>query len=95
MPDSNLVSRAILAALALPAVSAELPPGAIAVPMIRGADLGAYFAEFQVGTPPQKEWLKVDTGSPRFSFLDSRNQECVLDPNACSTYGTFDNLTSS
>ncbi|EUC47391.1 hypothetical protein COCMIDRAFT_3647 [Bipolaris oryzae ATCC 44560] len=95
MPDSKIVSRALLAALALPALSAELPPGTIAVPMIRDADLAAYYAEFHVGTPPQKEWLKVDTGSPRYSFLDPRNQECVLDATACSTYGTFDNLTSS
>ncbi|EMD89481.1 hypothetical protein COCC4DRAFT_180523 [Bipolaris maydis ATCC 48331] len=95
MPDSKMVSRALLAALALPAVSAELPPGAIAVPLIRDAELDAYYAEFQVGTPPQKEYLKVDTGSPRYSFLNPRNQECVSDPASCTTFGTFDNLTSS
>jgi hypothetical protein len=57
--------------------------------------LTAYYAEFGVGTPPQKEYLKVDTGSPRYSFLDPRNSVCTRTSQPCSTFGTFDNLTSS
>jgi hypothetical protein len=95
MADAKTVSMALLAALAIPALAAELPAGVVAVPMIRDAALTAYYAEFQVGTPPQKQYLKVDTGSPRYSFLSPRNSVCAEASKPCSTFGTFDNLTSS
>lgn len=95
MADIKTISLALLAAVALPAVAADLPAGVIAVPMIRDKDLTAYYAEFQVGTPPQKEYLKVDTGSPRYAFLDPRNTVCARASKPCSTFGTFNNLTSS
>ncbi|KAK0384431.1 hypothetical protein NLU13_8517 [Sarocladium strictum] len=69
--------------------------GYIAVPLTRDEGLTAYFAELQVGTPPQKEYLKIDTGSPRYSVLDSRNAVCASAGQSCSEFGTFDNLTSS
>ena len=87
------IPLALLATIALPAVSAELPTGVIAIPLSRNWDLTAYYAEFQVGTPPQKTYLKVDTGSPFYSFLDSRNSVC--DTQNCDTFGTYDNTTSS
>lgn len=93
--DFKTGSFMILSALALRAAAAELPAGVVAVPMIRNEKLDAYLAEFGVGTPPQKEYLKVDTGSPRYSFLDARNSVCARPSKPCSTYGTFDNLTSS
>lgn len=95
MADTKTVSLALLAALALPAVAADLPAGVVAVPLVRAQALDAYYAEFQVGTPPQKEYLKVDTGSPFYSFLDPRNPMCTQASQPCSTYGTFNNLTSS
>jgi hypothetical protein len=93
MADLKMMSLALFAAVALPAVAAELPAGVIAVPLSRDLGQTAYYAEFQVGTPPQKEYLKIDTGSPNFSFLNPRNQVCGSQD--CKTFGTFDNTTSS
>lgn len=85
----------LLSARTLYAVATELPAGVVAVPLIRNFELDAYYAEFGVGTPSQKEYLKVDTGSPRYSFLDPRNPVCSRTSQPCRTFGTFDNLTSS
>jgi hypothetical protein len=93
MADLKLMSLALLATVALPAVAAELPAGVVAVPLSRDWGLTAYYAEIQVGTPPQKEYLKIDTGSPNFAFLNPRNPSCATQN--CKTFGTFDNLTSS
>ncbi|KAG5976342.1 hypothetical protein E4U55_007356 [Claviceps digitariae] len=95
MADFRLAARALLAAVIVPAVGAvvvpsvpgNLPVGVVAVPMTRNAQQDAYYAEFQVGTPPQKELLKVDTGSPRYSFLNPRNPVCARDGQPCRTYG--------
>lgn len=90
------MSRLLLVAAAFSLVFAgNVPEGAIAVPLVRESGLGYYLAEFYVGTPPQKELLAMDTGSPTYSFLDPRNSVCESDTNPCSTYGTFDNTTSS
>jgi hypothetical protein len=93
MADLKMLSFTLLAAAALPVVAAQLPAGVIAVPLTRDSGLTAYYAEFQVGTPPQKTYLKIDTGSPNFSFLDPRNPVCATQD--CKTFGTFDNTTSS
>jgi hypothetical protein len=93
MADLRVISLALLTAVALPTVAAELPTGVIAVPLTRDYGLTAYYAELQVGTPPQNTYLKIDTGSPNFSFLDPRNQVCATQD--CKTFGTFDNTTSS
>ncbi|KAF3034134.1 hypothetical protein E8E12_001874 [Didymella heteroderae] len=93
MADLKMMSLALLAAVALPAVTAKLPAGVVAVPLSRDSGLTAYYAEFQVGTPPQKTYLKIDTGSPNFSFLDPRNPVCGTQD--CKIFGTFDNTTSS
>lgn len=93
MADVRTLSLALLAAVALPAAAAKLPAGVIAVPLSRDTGLSAYYAEFQVGTPPQKTYLKVDTGSPNYAFLDPRNPVCATQD--CKTFGTFDNTTSS
>jgi len=100
MADFKRASLALLTAsvvpiAALPAASATLPQKIISVPLIRDTELTAYFGEFQIGTPPQKELVKLDTGSPYYGFLNPRNSACTSDPNACTTFGTFDNLTSS
>jgi hypothetical protein len=93
MADLKLVSLALLAAVALPTFAAELPAGVVAVPLSRDPGQTAYYAEFQVGTPPQKEYLKIDTGSPNFSFLNPHNQVCSSQD--CKSFGTFDNTTSA
>ncbi|KAG6002576.1 hypothetical protein E4U21_002959 [Claviceps maximensis] len=95
MADFKKASLAFLAAVIAPALAANLPDGVIAVPLTRGADFEAYHVEFQVGTPPQKERLKVDTGSPRYAFMNPRNPICARPGNPCSISGTFDNTTSS
>ncbi|KAG5979594.1 hypothetical protein E4U43_006860, partial [Claviceps pusilla] len=100
MADFKKASMALLAAAAVPAlavsaVANKLPAGVVAVPMIRGVEQAAYYAEFQVGTPPQKQLLKIDTGSPRYAFLDPHNAACAKPGQPCKTYGTFDNTTSS
>ncbi|KAL5115015.1 hypothetical protein ACEQ8H_007056 [Pleosporales sp. CAS-2024a] len=87
-----MLSLALLAAVALRTVAADVPAGVIAVPLTRNYELTAYFAEVLVGTPPQKMRLLVDTGSPFYSFLDPRNPVCVRQD--CKTFGTFDNTTS-
>lgn len=81
------------AARAVEARAQNTPKGAILLPLVRGDDLTAYYAEFEVGTPPQRNFLKVDTGSPTFSFINPNNSQCVND--ACKKWGTYDNITSS
>jgi hypothetical protein len=93
MADLKMLSLTLLAAVALPIVAAELPAGVIAVPLSRDLGQTAYYAEFQVGTPPQKEYLKIDTGSPNFSFLNPRNPVCGSQN--CKKFGTYDNTTST
>ncbi|KEQ68926.1 acid protease [Aureobasidium namibiae CBS 147.97] len=72
-----------------------VPDGAIILPLTYNDFTAAYYAPFQVGTPPQTEYLKVDTGSPTLSFLDPRSSFCEQSNRPCMTYGTFDNETSS
>ncbi|KAG9496356.1 hypothetical protein J7337_012943 [Fusarium musae] len=86
----------IAAAVAFPSIAAagKVPAGVISVPLSRDAGLTAYYAKLQVGTPPQTEYLKIDTGSPRYSFLDPRNEVCKKQGNNCKTFGTFNNKTS-
>lgn len=93
----SLTLAAAAAAVALPgfATAAKTPAGVIAVPLSRDEGLTAYFAKLQVGTPPQTEYLKIDTGSPRYSFMDPRNEVCQRKEKPCSTFGTFNNKTSS
>jgi hypothetical protein len=85
------------AAVAFPAVAAatKTHAGVIAVPLSRDEGLTAYFAKLQVGTPPQTQFLKIDTGSPRYSFLDPHNEVCQRDGDPCHEFGTFNNETSS
>ncbi|CZT07078.1 related to aspartic proteinase OPSB [Rhynchosporium graminicola] len=89
------LTASTLPVFALTTATSKLPTSTIVVPLTRNVGLSAYYAEFQVGTPPQKVLLKVDTGSPRYAFLDPRNPSCVSGSTACTTFGTFDNLTSS
>ncbi|KAK2930668.1 Peptidase family A1 domain [Fusarium oxysporum f. sp. vasinfectum] len=87
---------AVAAAVAFPGLAAatKTPAGVISVPLSRDDGLTAYYAKLQVGTPPQTEYLKIDTGSPRYSFLDPRNEVCKKQGNNCKTFGTFNNKTS-
>ncbi|KAF5656974.1 hypothetical protein FCIRC_13408 [Fusarium circinatum] len=86
----------VAAALVSPGIAAasKTPAGVISVPLSRDGGLTAYYAKLQVGTPPQTEYLKIDTGSPRYSFLDPRNEVCKKKGNNCKTFGTFNNKTS-
>jgi hypothetical protein len=77
------------------AASYNAPAGTIIAPLSRAADLTSYLAQFSVGTPAQKEWLLIDTGSPTISFLDSRGSFCNDGNKPCAYYGAFNNLTSS
>ncbi|KAI7759734.1 hypothetical protein LZL87_009057 [Fusarium oxysporum] len=87
---------AVAAAVSFPGLAAatKTPAGVISVPLSRDEGLTAYYAKLQVGTPPQTEYLKIDTGSPRYSFLDPRNEVCKKQGNNCKTFGTFNNKTS-
>ena len=71
------------------------PEGAIVLPLTYNELTAAYYAPFEVGTPPQTEYLKVDTGSPTISFLDSQSSFCEQANHPCVRYGAFDNETSS
>jgi hypothetical protein len=73
----------------------KAPAGAIALPLTYNEFTASYYAPFEVGTPPQTEYLKVDTGSPTISFLDSQSSFCNQSNYPCKTYGSFDNKTSS
>lgn len=95
MAAISKASIALFAAIALRAVAAELPTGVLTVPLIRDPDQQAYYAELLVGTPPQTEYLKVDTGSPRYAVLNPRNSVCLRASQPCAYFGTFDNTTSS
>ncbi|KAJ4359374.1 hypothetical protein N0V95_002204 [Ascochyta clinopodiicola] len=57
--------------------------------------LDAYLAKLDVGTPPQEQHLKIDTGSPTYAFLNPRNPFCTEANKPCQGADTFDNLTSS
>ncbi|EWZ85724.1 hypothetical protein NW765_011271 [Fusarium oxysporum] len=87
---------AVAASVAFPGLAAatKTPAGVISVPLSRDDGLTAYYAKLQVGTPPQTEYLKINTGSPRYSFLDPRNEVCKKQGNSCKTFGTFNNKTS-
>jgi hypothetical protein len=54
-------------------VAASLPPGVIKIPTTRILNESAYGIEFEVGSPPQSNVLKVDTGSPTIGFENHRN----------------------
>lgn len=71
------------------------PEGAIVLPLTYNEFTAAYYAPFHIGTPPQLEYLRVDTGSPTMSFLDSRSSFCNGTDQPCKVYGSFDNYTSS
>jgi hypothetical protein len=94
---ARITLAAVAAAIALHSLAAatKTPTGVISVPLSRDEGLTAYFAKLQVGTPPQTEYLKIDMGSPRYSFLDPRNEVCKKEGNNCKTFGTFNNKTSS
>ncbi|KAL2066143.1 hypothetical protein VTL71DRAFT_2214 [Oculimacula yallundae] len=85
----------VLAALAQPNLASQIASGYVTVPLIRNSQLLAYLAEFSVGTPPQKNYLKVDTGSPTISFYESRSDFCNLPRAPCAEYGSYDNTSSS
>ena len=93
------VNIALLAAVAAPAVRAAALAttpldGGLIVPMIWGQNQTGYMAEVSAGTPAQKGFVKVDTGSPTYSFLASSNPVCSKASKPCEAYGTFNNLTS-
>jgi hypothetical protein len=95
-PSSSIPLVLLAAAVAIPAAMAkQVPAGAIAAPMIRNKGQTAYYAEVLVGTPPQKNFLKVDSGSPRYAFLSPDNEVCTRPGQLCKTFGTFNNITSS
>jgi len=96
MPLSTVETVVLLATFARCAwATSKAPLGAIVLPLTYNEFTAAYYAPFEVGTPPQTEYLKVDTGSPTISFLDSESSFCKQSNDPCKTYGSFDNETSS
>ncbi|KAF2206908.1 hypothetical protein CERZMDRAFT_52295 [Cercospora zeae-maydis SCOH1-5] len=75
--------------------SAASPAGSIVLPLFRDSGLDAYYAELFVGTPPQRNILKVDSGSPMYGFIDPRNPVCNRSDKPCTADAVFDNTTSS
>ncbi|KAF3057740.1 Candidapepsin [Trichoderma lentiforme] len=73
--------------------AASLPEGVIEIPLQRIKNQSAYGAEFLVGNPPQKAIIQADTGSPTYAFESPRNVVCQN--GFCSSYGTYDNTTST
>jgi hypothetical protein len=96
MPVSVFDAVLLLTAFAQGAwATSKTPKGAIVLPLTYNEITAAYYAPLEVGTPPQTEYLKVDTGSPTISFLDSQSSFCKQANHPCKTYGSFDNETSS
>jgi hypothetical protein len=96
MPFSTIDTVLLLTAFARSAwATSKTPEGAIVLPLTYNEFTAAYYAPFNVGTPPQTEYLKVDTGSPTISFLDSQSSFCKQSNYPCKKYGAFDNETSS
>jgi len=83
-----------LAAPVSDVATSAVPKGSILISDIINGVTG-YYAAFHVGTPPQKEYLLVDTGSPTYSFEDPRSSWCASVNKPCAFYGTYDNKTSS
>ncbi|TFB01690.1 hypothetical protein CCMA1212_006298 [Trichoderma ghanense] len=77
------------------ATSSNLPDGVIRVPLQRIMNQSFYGMEFEVGNPPQRSWLKIDTGSPTIGFVSPRSNLCLRPDAPCEALGTYDNLTSS
>jgi hypothetical protein len=98
MKNSQAVLLAITAAAVRSTAAAAHSPaskGYVTSNLTRGPNLLSYHAELEIGTPPQKERLLVDTGSPTYSFISPRNPYCQTSNKPCAYYGTYDNLTSS
>ncbi|KAF2158859.1 hypothetical protein M409DRAFT_30646 [Zasmidium cellare ATCC 36951] len=85
----------LLSTLTAAASGASLPTGAISFALVRKGDYSAYLTKLKVGTPPQEEYLLVDTGSGTISFENPNNNVCSLESKPCAEYGTFDNTSSS
>ncbi|KJX95565.1 secreted aspartic protease precursor like protein [Zymoseptoria brevis] len=88
-------TSSLFAATALLRGVLATPVGSIAVPLKRDRVLLKYLAKFSVGTPPQEEYLAIDTGSPTISFYDPKSDFCSVETQPCAPYGTFDNVSSS
>jgi hypothetical protein len=74
---------------------ASLPRGVIPVPLTRIINQTGYGMQFQVGNPPQKATLEIDTGSDTIGFISPRSNLCLREDAPCNKLGTYDNSTSS
>lgn len=90
-----LTKLCFAAVLAVARADESLNSGFLNIPLERNSLLTAYLARVFVGTPPQAQTLKIDTGSPTYSFLNPRNPFCSGSNRPCEATTTFDNLTSS
>jgi hypothetical protein len=48
-----------------------------------------------IGTPPQKMRVSIDTGSPFPGLAGTHSNWCELPTKPCAQYGSYDNTTSS
>ncbi|RFU74999.1 hypothetical protein TARUN_7230 [Trichoderma arundinaceum] len=93
MPSLKEVSASLL--LAGHAAINTLPDGVIRIPLPRIMNQTLYGMEFEVGNPPQRSFLKIDTGSNTIGFNSPRSNLCLRQDLPCDPLGTYDNLTSS
>lgn len=93
MPSFKAISASLL--LAGHAATKDLPEGVIRVPLPRIMNQTYYGMEFEVGNPPQRSFLKIDTGSPTIGFNSPRSNLCLRQDFPCDVLGTYDNLTSA
>ncbi|KAL7942045.1 aspartic peptidase domain-containing protein [Trichoderma barbatum] len=93
MPSLKDISASLL--LAGHAAINGLPDGVSKIPLTRIMNQSFYGMEFEVGNPPQRSFLKIDTGSPTIGFLSPRSNMCLRPDAPCDPLGTYDNLTSS
>ncbi|KAJ3493129.1 hypothetical protein NLG97_g4936 [Lecanicillium saksenae] len=71
------------------------PPGVLSLDVKRVVNQSAYGVELEVGTPPQKMRVNVDTGSPFLGLAGTASNWCSLAAKPCAQYGSYDNRTSS
>ncbi|KAL6861977.1 acid protease [Trichoderma novae-zelandiae] len=76
------------------AINSNLPDGVINVPLTRIMNQSTYGMEFEVGSPPQRSFLQIDTGSPTIGFISPRSNMCLRSDAPCGL-GAYDTLTSS
>ncbi|OAA71668.1 Peptidase aspartic [Akanthomyces lecanii RCEF 1005] len=77
---------------ALPLANAVMD-GVFVLPLTRIKGHSAYGIQVDVGTPPQRNVMFIDTGSATTGVEDPNSRACKM--GSCRDYGFYDNTTSS